>query len=109
MHYLISVIASGTELASDTEMAAIDAFNEKLQAEGYWVYANGWADPSSAKVIDARGNSPIVTDGPFVASKEFLAGFWIVDAPDVDVALALAKEGSKACNRKTELRAAHGG
>jgi hypothetical protein len=46
----------------------------------------------------------VFTDGPFVESKEYLAGFWIIDAPDLDVALTLATEGSKACNRKVEVR-----
>ena len=46
----------------------------------------------------------MVTDGPFVESKEYLAGFWIIEAPDLDVALKLATEGSKACNRKVEVR-----
>jgi hypothetical protein len=46
----------------------------------------------------------VVTDGPFVETKEFLAGFWIIEAPDLDVALKLAAEGSKACNRKVEVR-----
>ncbi len=44
------------------------------------------------------------TDGPFLESKEYLAGFWIMEAPDLDVALKLAAEGSKACNRKVEVR-----
>ena len=44
------------------------------------------------------------TDGLFLESKEYLAGFWIMDAPDLDVALKLAAEGSKACNRKVEVR-----
>jgi hypothetical protein len=43
-------------------------------------------------------------DGPFLESKEYLAGFWIIEAPDLDVALKLAAEGSKACNRKIEVR-----
>ena len=109
MHYLLSVIADGSEPASETEMADIDVFNEGLQSKGYWVYANGWADPSTATVIDNRGASPIMTDGPFVESKEFLAGFWIIDVPDLDHALKLATAGSKACNRKVEVRPAHGG
>jgi len=46
----------------------------------------------------------VFTDGPFVESKEFLNGFWIIEAPDLDVALKLATEGSKACNRKVEVR-----
>nr|WP_318724420.1 YciI family protein [Streptomyces albicerus] len=40
----------------------------------------------------------------FLESKEYLAGFWIIEAPDLDVALKLAAEGSKACNRKVEVR-----
>jgi hypothetical protein len=44
------------------------------------------------------------TDGPFLESKEYLVGFWILEAADLDVALKLAAEGSKACNRKLEVR-----
>jgi hypothetical protein len=104
MQYLVSVIAHGTEVAAPGEMAAIDAFNDRLRAQGYWVYANGLAEPSTATVVDGRGEEPLFTDGPFLESKEFLAGFWIIDAPNLDVALQLAVEGSKACNRKLELR-----
>jgi hypothetical protein len=104
MKYLVSVIADGTELALPGEMAAIHAFNDRLRAQGYWVFADGLADPSTATVIDARGEEPIFTDGPYVESKEFLAGFWIIEAPDLDVALRLAVEGSKVCNRRLELR-----
>jgi hypothetical protein len=46
----------------------------------------------------------MVTDGPFLESKEYLAGFWVIEAPDLDVALKLATAGSKACNRKVEVR-----
>ena len=59
MQYLVSVIADGTELARPGEMAAIDAFNDRLRAQGYWVYANGLADPSTATVIDGRGEEPV--------------------------------------------------
>lgn len=104
MQYLLSVMADGTEVAPPGEMAAIKAFNERIRAQGYWVYANGLAAPSTATVIDARGDEPIFTDGPFLESKEFLAGFWVLEAPDLDVALKLAAEASKVCNRKLELR-----
>ena len=107
MQYLLSVIADGTELPTPGEDAAIDAFNDRLRTQGYWVYANGLADPGTATVIDGRGEEPIFTDGPFLESKEFLAGFWVIDAPDADVALKLAAAGSKACNRKVELRPFH--
>jgi hypothetical protein len=139
MQYFVSVIAEGDGLATDAEMAAIDVFNERLQAEGSWVFAAGLGTPDTATVIDNRDGagmindglraegswvfagglgSPdtatvidnrgageaIVTDGPFVESKEYLAGFWVIEAPDLDVALKLAAEGSKACNRKVEVR-----
>ena len=87
MQYLMSVITDSTELANPGEMAAIDAFNGRLHAQGYWVYANGLAEPSTATVVDARGKEPVFTDGPFLESKEFLAGFWIIEAPNLDVAL----------------------
>jgi hypothetical protein len=104
MQYLVSVIDDTAGLATPDEDAAIDAFNERIQAEGHWVFAGGLAAPSSATVIDNRGEEAIFTDGPFVESKEHLAGFWIMNAPDLDVALKLAAEGSKACNRKVEVR-----
>jgi hypothetical protein len=113
MQYLVSVIddkalRSDIELETGTatpdEMAAIDVFNERLQEDGYWVFAGGLAAPSAATVIDNRGEELMITDGPFVESKEFLAGFWIIEAADLDVALELAAEGSKACNRKLEVR-----
>ena len=104
MQYLISVIHDQGGLATPDEDAAIDVFNDRLQAEGHWVFAGGLASPSSATVIDNRGGEAVFTDGPFLESKEYLIGFWIMEAPDLDVALKLAAEGSKACNRKIEVR-----
>ena len=79
-------------------------FNDRLRAAGHWVFAGGLGVPDHATVIDNRGGEPVITDGPFLESKEFLVGFWIIEAPDLDVALQLASEGSKACNRKVEVR-----
>jgi len=104
MQYLVSVIHDSADLASADEMAAIDVFNDRMTAEGHWVFAGGLAAPSSATVIDNRGEEAMFTDGPFLESKEYLAGFWIMEAADLDVALKLAAEGSKACNRKIEVR-----
>jgi hypothetical protein len=104
MQYLVSVIADKANSGTPDEQAAIDVFNDRLVAEGYWVFAGGLAAPSTATVIDNRGGEAMFTDGPFLESKEFLAGFWIIEAADLDVALKLAAEGSKACNRKVEVR-----
>jgi len=104
MQYLVSVINDTADLATPDEDAAIDVFNDRLQTDGHWVFAGGLAAPSSATVIDNRGEEAIFTDGPFVESKEYLVGFWIIEAADLDVALRLASAGSKACNRKVEVR-----
>ena len=104
MQYLVSVIDDRAGLATPDEMAAIDVFNDRLKAEGYWVFAGGLAAPSSATVIDNRGEEAMFSDGPFLESKEYLAGFWIIEAADLDAARGLAAEGSKACNRKIEVR-----
>ncbi|MFL6117510.1 MAG: YciI family protein [Catenulispora sp.] len=104
MQYLVSVITDKPGLATEQEDAAINVFNDRLKAEGYWVFAGGLGGPDTATVIDNRGAQTLVTDGPFLESKEYLIGFWIIEAPDLDVALALAAEGSRACNRKIEVR-----
>ena len=104
MQYLVSVIDDRTGSATPDEMAAIHAFNERVQAQGHWVFAAGLGSPSTATVIDNRDGAAVFTDGPFLESKEHLAGFWIFRAPDLDVALKLAAEGSKQCNRKVEVR-----
>lgn len=104
MHCLVSVIDDKTNSATPDEMAAINAFNAQVRADGHWVFAAGLAAPSSATVIDNRGEEPLFTDGPFLESKEYIAGFWIFEAPDLDTARRLAVEGSRHCNRKVELR-----
>ena len=104
MQYLVSVIHDAAGLSTPEEMAAIDVFNDRLQAEGHWVFAGGLAAPDTATVNDNRDGAAMHTDGPFVESKEHVAGLWIIEAPDLDAALALAAEGSRSCNRKVEVR-----
>jgi hypothetical protein len=93
-----------SEEAMNQAMADTGAFNERLQEEGYWVYANGLGPATTATVVDGQGSEPVLTDGPYLESKEYLGGFWIIEAPDLDVALKLAAEGSKACRGKVEVR-----
>src|ERR1700735_1046203 len=104
MQYLVSVIHDSTEPATPDEMAAIDAFNDRLIAEGHWVFAGGLGSTSSATVIDNRGGEAMITDGPFLESKEYIVGLWIMADADRDVARKLATEASRACNRKVEVR-----
>ncbi|MBB5788033.1 YciI family protein [Jiangella mangrovi] len=104
MKYMVSVIDDRTGSATEDEMTAIHAFNETLQADGHWVFAGGLAAPEASTVVDNRGGEPLITDGPFLETKEYFAGFWIMEAPDLDVMLKLATAASKACNRKLEVR-----
>jgi len=83
------------------------AFNDKLTAEGYFVFADGLEPATTATVVDGQGDQPVFTDGPYLESKEYLGGFWIIEAPDLDVALRLAAGGSKACRGKVEVRPFH--
>ena len=102
--YLMSVLTDTGELATEAEMAAIDGFNEQLRSDGHWVFAGGLASPDSSTVVDGRDGEAVFTDGPYLESKEYIIGFWIIEAADLDVALGLAAQGSKACNRRLELR-----
>lgn len=105
--YFVAVLDSSTGSAGGDEMAAIDAFNDRLRANGNLVMAAGLAAPSAATTIDARGPAPVFTDGPFVKLEEYVSGFWIIEATDRETALRLAAEGSQACNRRVELRPFH--
>jgi hypothetical protein len=104
MQYVVSVLDETAGLATPDEQAAIDVFNDRLKADGNWVFAGGLGSPDMATVIDNRSGAAMFTDGPFVESKEYIAGFWIIEAPDLDAALKLAADGSKHCNRRVEVR-----
>jgi hypothetical protein len=112
-HYLLSVHGPversefgeyGSKEAMEEAFAATGAFNDQLKADGYWVFAGGLAPATTATVVDGQGETPVLTDGPYLESKEVIGGFWVIDAPDLDVALKLAAEGSQACRGKVEVR-----
>ena len=104
MQILISVIDDQTGSASAAEMAAIAAFNEHLRARGHWVVACGISAPGEATVIDNRGAEPVTTQGPLHDAVEYISGFWVVTATDLEEARDLAAMASRACNRRVELR-----
>ena len=65
--------------------------NAELKAAGQWVVGEGLVSPEEARLVKAdEDGSPSVTDGPFAESKEFIAGFWIVDVKDADEAYRIA-------------------
>ncbi len=94
----------GSQEALDEALATTEEFNDRLRADGYWVFAGGLQSGSTATVVDGRGGAPVLTDGPYLETKELLAGFWIIEAPDLDVALDLAAQASKACGAQVEVR-----
>ncbi|MFL6106871.1 MAG: YciI family protein [Marmoricola sp.] len=85
--------------------AATSAFNEGLAEQGYWVFAGGLVSASQAAVVDGRADGPMVTDGPYLESKELLAGFWVIDVPDHATAVEIAAGASVACGCAVEIRA----
>ena len=112
--YLLSVHhTGGYPTPSEAEMqrmfAAVDAFNTELQETGAYVFAGGLTPVETATLVDASGADVLVTDGPYSRSEELLGGFWVVEAADLDVALAIARKGSAACGGPVEVRAFQGG
>lgn len=87
--------------------------NKDLKASKQWVVAEGLVSPDQARLVTANGDgSPSVTDGPFAESKEFIAGFWIIDVKDADEAYKFAAKvsscpgpGGKPLNMPVEVRA----
>jgi hypothetical protein len=107
VQFLLNVIDDQNESASGDEMAAIDAFNESLEASGFWIRAHGIHSPSDSIVFDNRRGAGQVKLGPLIENPEFISGFWLIEVPDRSTAERLAAEGSHACNRKVELRQLH--
>ncbi len=105
MKFVLSVIDSVERLPhSLQERHAIDDFNEKLEAAGQRILAVGIDSPSASAVFDFRNGQELIIEGPLYENDEIIAGFWVIEAADLEQARALAAEGSRSCNRKIELR-----
>jgi hypothetical protein len=107
--YLLSVhMVEGVEAPSPEEMQQafkdVDALNESLKKEGAWVFAGGLHPADTATVVRVQDGEVLTTDGPFAESKEQLGGFWVVQAADLDEALAWAKKATVACRGPVEVR-----
>ena len=104
MRYLFAVIDSQTNSGSSDEMVSIDAFNDKIEVAGQRIVAAGLVAPNEAVVFDHRDTHSSATNGPVNQTTEYMSGFWVIEAPDDDVAHSLAAEASRSCNRKIEVR-----
>ena len=85
-------------------MRDLHALNQEIKAAGAWVFSRGLHAPDTATVVRLRGKDVVTTDGPYVEGKEHIGGFWIVDAPDLDVALDWARKAARATALPIEVR-----
>lgn len=107
--YLMSVwMVEGEEPPSEEVMQKsyrdVDTLNKKLQDKGAWVFAGGLHPANTATVVRVQGSDVLTSDGPFAESKEQLGGFWVIEAADLDAALAWAREATVACLAPVEVR-----
>jgi hypothetical protein len=107
--YLLSVyMVEGEPEPSPDEVQQsyrdVDTFNAELQQQGAWVFAGGLHPADTATVVRVKDGEVLTTDGPFAETKEQLGGFWVVKAPDLDAALALAARAATACRAPVEVR-----
>jgi hypothetical protein len=98
MHYMLSLIGEepNWEDVSPEEMQAtideMEKYNDELKAAGAMVTGHGLRERASASVVRFSGDERTVTDGPFAETKEQLMGFWIIEAANLDEALAWTKK-----------------
>ena len=104
MKFIINVIDDLSNPGTPAEMNEINKFNDQLRMNGQFIFAGGLAAPENADVIDNRNDANLSTGKPLFEANENFSGFWLIEAENIDVARELAFAGSKACNRKVELR-----
>lgn len=84
----------------------IDALNEEMRAAGAIVFVGGLDRPQKAKSVrKGPGNKLLVTDGPYIETKEHMGGFWVLEAADMDAALEWGRKAAVACRAPVEVRA----
>jgi hypothetical protein len=85
-------------------ITAVGVVNQKAMDAGIFVFAGGLHDQSATTTVDRRSGKPEFTDGPYLETKEYLGGFWVIDVPDLDAALSWASEAAAACQQPVEVR-----
>jgi hypothetical protein len=93
-------------IAEDEAMSRdIDALNDEMRAAGVRIFVGGLHPASSAKSLRVQPDGEVlITDGPYLETKEHLGGFWILEAADMDEVLAWARKGSISCDAVGEVR-----
>jgi hypothetical protein len=85
-------------------MQELDALNQEMKAAGAWVFAGGLHAPDTATVLRFQDGDVLMTDGPFAEGKEYLGGFTIIRAPDLDAALEWGRKLARVVTLPIEVR-----
>lgn len=83
---------------------AVGAYNKELEDAGAWVFGGGLEAASTATVVREQDGEVVTTDGPYAETKEFIGGFWVIEADDLDEALNWARKATVACQGPVEVR-----
>src|SRR2546428_2889124 len=109
--YLLSVHSVEGEVGdpmTDEEMQrlmkAVGILEGEMKSAGAWVFGGALHEPDTTTVVRISEGEVLTTDGPFAESKEHLGGFYIIEAKDLDAALAWASKTSAAVSHPIEVR-----
>lgn len=107
-HYLLSVITPEGDPPPpevlDPIMRNVETFKQELKAVGAWVFSAGLHHPSTATVVRLQDGEVLMTDGPFAEGKEYVGGFSIIKAPDLDSAVEWGQRLTRATTLPIEVR-----
>ena len=86
----------------------IDALNDEMKAAGVRIFVGGLRPASSARSLRAQpGGEVLITDGPYLETREHVGGFWVLEAADLEEALAWGRKAAIACRAPVEVRPFH--
>jgi hypothetical protein len=94
-----------SSLEGEDMVREIDALNKEMGAAGAWFFAGGLQPAPRAKSLRKRpGGEVVITDGPYLETKEHIGGFWILNAANMDEAVAWGRKAAVACRAPVEVR-----
>jgi hypothetical protein len=85
-------------------MQEVDAVRQEMIAAGVWVFSGGLHPPSTATVVRLKDDKFLLTDGPYIESKEHIGGFTVIQVPDLDSALKWGQKTARATTLPIEVR-----
>jgi hypothetical protein len=107
-HYLVAIYHPDDfdpSVETEATINEIHALNREMIAAGARKFAAGLSGASSARTLRAQADgSVLVTDGPYTETKEHMGGFWVLEAADLDGALAWGRKAAVACHAPVEVR-----